>query len=228
MTRYCTSCGAQAQPEWAFCGGCGAALPSTTTIPEQTATRPVSSASPPHSPFATTGAPAAHAPSYVAADTTPIPTEPNARLIVSGFLLFGIAAWLGFSFLPEHAPMTNTDALITTADAVLQRSPSRLHRITTWHFGTKAYTGAWLFTLLLGAGGIQQIISGALYRPRLRVWCRTCDREVLANRREWGAWCPHHRGWAKLYKMKILAACLLGFAGALFALVLASTVSLLT
>lgn len=149
----------------------------------------------------------AHAPPHGhAGGPIHIPTRPNPSYIVSGILLITVAAWLGLSFLPAHAPMDDFDRVSYGAAGVLNKDPDAVARVRTWHLHTGPYRAAWVITILIFAGGVQSVVRGALWRDHVEAWCQTCNQTVAAHKREWGAWCPNHNGWATLDRAKIAVA----------------------
>jgi hypothetical protein len=229
MSRFCVNCGTPAAETNTFCSGCGAKLSaplgppgpgSATPAPGPTtqASAPVWQAPGPQAPAPSMPAPARAAPLLAPMTQAPvpshghrggpihIPTRPNPSYIVSGILLMTLAAWLGLSFLPAHAPLDEFDLVSYGAAGVLNKDPDAIARVRTWHLPTVLYRTAWVITILIFAGGVQSVVRGALWRDHVEAWCPTCNQTIAAQKREWGEWCPHHNGWAALDRVKITVA----------------------
>jgi len=122
MPKFCSNCGSPLSGADRFCSSCGSAQA------EGAAQRVVEQ--PP---------------------SAQIPVRPNARLIASGVVLLLFSGWLMLSFLPEHQPMSEAEAMARGTNVVLKKDATELVQLMTWRLNPTAYAALWavaVFTLV--------------------------------------------------------------------------------
>jgi hypothetical protein len=171
---------------------------------------------PPHAPMALQNP--AQPPSMLSPSMrTAIPVEPRVGQIVFGVLLLILGGWLLSSWLPAHRPMSDVQQLAYVVDGVRNLEDRTDH----WMLKEPPYLALQCVAVLLVLAGIEQVITGALYRAHKRVMCRRCRVEVIGKKTFGGVACSTGRHLAQAFVMRWILIVVLGGLATLVALAIA-------